>query len=572
MYRKQTSIFETFKLRGVAATLALASGLALTGCGGGGTTGTPFSGKVIDGYIKGAKVCIDLNANGSCDAGEPSATTGEGGAYTLFAQEGVSVAGKYLVAEVTISAEDSDNPGQPAKPAKLLAFAEQPTLITPLTTVVAGFVKADTTLTAAQAEAKAETLLGLPAGFNFQDDFIAKSDPAAHAAARVIYQGLANVVGTGAIDDTALKLALANTADLAKQAYADPTQLTTLLASADSQTQDVAPVYKTVAAVDMKKFNGYEVMRSRFVPQYSGNVAAGYVLFSGEFGAGITVNNFADYTAKVNKDNGPVKFKIDLYASQKAYGESNGLAEFDLVWLTTNGYWHGEQITVQIPEDGKNRWKTYEIDTSSQDVVAWGDRLGVLADDNLLQIKTGKNNYAGPNIEVMVGKIQMSNDNWATSVTITPDNNWGYFSLADTYPEYFVVPTALAGKGDLVKMIKTACCASPYSGMTQVDFASGLSGSSVTMEIDVYQESASFPFNVVAQEAGNYKNATSVAALNAASADAKGNWKTYRFTLNNFDAAVHTELVILPDPGVAASDQTMYVSNMKVVEIYNPFK
>lgn len=553
--------------------LAMIATLGLTACGGGGTTGSPMAGRVVDGYIKGAKVCIDMDDSGTCDAGEPSAVTGEGGTYTLFAQEGVSLTGKYLLAEVTATSVDSDNPGQPAKPAKLLAFADQPEMITPLTTVVAGFVKADTTLTKAQAEANARSLLGLPEDLNFQDDFIARSDSAAHAAARVIYQALANVVGTGGIDDVKLKLVVANAADLAKQAYADPTQVTALLATVDSQTKEVSPVYKTVATVDMKKFNGFDVMRSRFVPQYSGNVAAAYSLFSGEFGADIRVTNFADYTAQVNKDGGgPVKFKIDLYASQKNYGDFTGLAEFDLVWLTTDGYWHIEKKTIEVPADGKDRWRTYEIDTGTGTQAISGGTWGVLADDNLLQVKTGKDGWLGPNIEVMIGKIQMSNDDWTTSTTITPDNNWDYYGLEDTYPEFFVVPAALASKGDLVKMIKTAGIATDYSGMLQENFASGLSGSSVTMEVDVYQESSSFPFNVVAQKAGDYTVATSVANLNATSEDPKGKWKTYRFTLTKFDAAVHTDLVILPDPGVTASDQTMYVSNMKVVDVYDPFK
>lgn len=570
MYLKPKTLNKSLTTRGASALAAIAAGLTLAACGGGGTTGTPIAGKLVDGYIKNATVCIDLDNSGTCDAGEPSAMTGEGGSYKLYAQEGSSLAGKYLLAVVTTASEDSDNPGQPAMPSKMLAFADQTGLITPLTTVVAGFVKANSTLSIADAETNAKTLLGLPSGFNFQDDYVAKQDAGAHAAARVVNQALSNIVGSGPLDDTNLKLAVANASDLAQQAYADPSQVTTLLAQVDTQTENAAPVYKTVASVDMKKFEGYEVMRSRYIPSYQGKVAAGYVIFSGQYGAGIEVKNFADYTAQVNKDKGgAVKFKVDLYASQKAYGESTGLAEFDLVWLTTNGYWHIEQKTVQIPEDGKNSWKTYEIDTSTG---TSGNTYGVLADDNLLQIKTGKDNYAGPNIEVMVGKIQMSNDNWETSVTITPDSNWASYGLADTYPEFFVVDSALTQQGNLVKMIKTACCATVYSGMTQTDFATGLSGSSVTMEVDVFQESSSFPFNIVAQKIGDYTDATTAAALNKDSTDTKGVWKTYRFTLNNFKPEVHKELVVLPDPGGAASDQTMYITNMKVVEVFNPFK
>jgi hypothetical protein len=67
----------------------------LFGCGGGasGTSGSSLEsdldtsnlikGVVVDGYLIGAKVCLDLNANWVCDSGEPSATSSAGGKYTL---------------------------------------------------------------------------------------------------------------------------------------------------------------------------------------------------------------------------------------------------------------------------------------------------------------------------------------------------------------------------------------------------------------------------------------------------------------------------------------------------------
>jgi hypothetical protein len=42
-----------------------------------------ITGHVIDGYIEGARVCIDLNANASCDGGEAQAFTDAQGAYRL---------------------------------------------------------------------------------------------------------------------------------------------------------------------------------------------------------------------------------------------------------------------------------------------------------------------------------------------------------------------------------------------------------------------------------------------------------------------------------------------------------
>lgn len=69
--------------------------LSLAACGGGGDDALPdppapeppvvLSGKVaVNGWVQGAVVCLDLDGNDACDAGEPaSAATGSDGAYTL---------------------------------------------------------------------------------------------------------------------------------------------------------------------------------------------------------------------------------------------------------------------------------------------------------------------------------------------------------------------------------------------------------------------------------------------------------------------------------------------------------
>ena len=74
-------------------TLAL-----FTGCGGGGGGGSGsnngnnnssnnsyelITGKVVDGYVKNAKVCVDINNNLKCDNDEPFTYTDEHGNYTL---------------------------------------------------------------------------------------------------------------------------------------------------------------------------------------------------------------------------------------------------------------------------------------------------------------------------------------------------------------------------------------------------------------------------------------------------------------------------------------------------------
>ena len=67
--------------------MSLALAVLLCACGGGGSSSnsTTLSGAVIDGYIEGAKVCLDVNANGLCESSEPTATTNSQGQYKLDA-------------------------------------------------------------------------------------------------------------------------------------------------------------------------------------------------------------------------------------------------------------------------------------------------------------------------------------------------------------------------------------------------------------------------------------------------------------------------------------------------------
>jgi hypothetical protein len=67
--------------------LSLVTSLIFIGCGGGSGSGNSNSnkinGKVVDGYVKNAKVCVDLNNNFSCDENEPFTYTDENGNYSL---------------------------------------------------------------------------------------------------------------------------------------------------------------------------------------------------------------------------------------------------------------------------------------------------------------------------------------------------------------------------------------------------------------------------------------------------------------------------------------------------------
>ena len=75
-------------------TLSLIAAVGIfTGCGGGGGSSdssssnqqnlTDINGKVVDGYVKNATVCIDLNNNFQCDKNEPSTTSDSNGNYSF---------------------------------------------------------------------------------------------------------------------------------------------------------------------------------------------------------------------------------------------------------------------------------------------------------------------------------------------------------------------------------------------------------------------------------------------------------------------------------------------------------
>ena len=92
----------TSSISGIFGGLAL-GGLAVGGVGGGsagifsvaGATSSVLGGRLVNGYISGARVYQDQDGDGVYDAGEPSATTDLDGSYELTIVDG----GGSLIAE-----------------------------------------------------------------------------------------------------------------------------------------------------------------------------------------------------------------------------------------------------------------------------------------------------------------------------------------------------------------------------------------------------------------------------------------------------------------------------------------
>lgn len=182
-----------------AAALAIGAALltTLSGCGGGSDGAAApnppptepalvtLSGLVtVDQGIQNAVVCMDLNANSACDAGEPvSAKTGASGAYSLRYDPTkitpAQVAAASLIAPMVpgvasdpATTLDAAGPGEAASSAAyvLRQAPGKSGAINPLTTLVAAGVAAG--MTEASARANVATQLGIAEAKidNYQDD------------------------------------------------------------------------------------------------------------------------------------------------------------------------------------------------------------------------------------------------------------------------------------------------------------------------------------------------------------------------------------------------------------------
>ena len=163
--------------------------MSLAACGGGAGgssgSGSSITGKVVDGYIKGATVCLDLNKNGTCDSGEPSGTTGTGGAYTFTYPENTALAGIPVLVNVPVGAVD-ESEGAITKGFIMSSPSDAAQVISPFSTMAVYHMKYNPSLTYTQAVAAvAEKLLGTGVTIDPTKDFIG-SDPQLQGAARAI--------------------------------------------------------------------------------------------------------------------------------------------------------------------------------------------------------------------------------------------------------------------------------------------------------------------------------------------------------------------------------------------------
>jgi hypothetical protein len=175
-------------------SISAAAMFGLSGCGGGGDSTTVsadstevLTGTVADGYLVGAKVCLDRNFNGACDNDEPSAITDGSGRFTFTITDSGDLKVP-LIVEAGADTVDLDD-GQAIGEAWYFKASPGSTFISPLTTLVERELEIDGTLTRAQAMANLKSDLGLTIGID--EDYIAVNDQTAHNAAKIVAHSLA---------------------------------------------------------------------------------------------------------------------------------------------------------------------------------------------------------------------------------------------------------------------------------------------------------------------------------------------------------------------------------------------
>lgn len=195
----------------IAASVAL----AMAGCGGGGSDNseptTSVSGTLVDGYLAGATVCVDANANGKCDTGEASATTNASGAFTIAGVKTSVASSSPLVAEVPSTAVDAETSAAVGS-GFVLSTPAGKTVISPLTTLVQQKMQKTSGTTASAAATEVQAEIASLASTDLFADYVAKSDANAHEAAKVVANSLkanydnAKAYATGKDKDLAIVL------------------------------------------------------------------------------------------------------------------------------------------------------------------------------------------------------------------------------------------------------------------------------------------------------------------------------------------------------------------------------
>ena len=179
------------------------------------------AGKAADGYLYGAKACLDINENKVCDPTEPSASTGPNGDFSISASP--SDATHPIVVEIVVGTIDQDDPDNPIDTAYTITAPAGYGFVSPLTTMIQNEIESSG-VNAEDAETAIKALLGtsLPLDQDYvagaaasDDDFegafadeFEKLHKIAQVAAAIIQEN------TGAVEDANVDVDTAAAFDL----------------------------------------------------------------------------------------------------------------------------------------------------------------------------------------------------------------------------------------------------------------------------------------------------------------------------------------------------------------------
>lgn len=216
------------------AAVALAA--LVSGCGGGGgeSATVPLSTTVIDGPLENALVCLDKNANGACDAGEPQGRTNAAGKVTFEVAR--ADVGRYAVlAMVGTDARDENGPVTSAY--SLSTPADKTAVVSPLTTLVHHVARTNG-VSSDDAAIVVQNATGLSVSvFTDYSSSAAPTDgsvdPATLARMLVVttqqqYAAVSSAVGTAAVDNSTISRADVDLAIRKKLLERMPAMLTAL--------------------------------------------------------------------------------------------------------------------------------------------------------------------------------------------------------------------------------------------------------------------------------------------------------------------------------------------------------
>jgi len=173
--------------------LVVAMSLALSACNSSDSSTTPttssLDGIISDGYISGATICLDVNENSSCDAGEPTATSGEGGKYTLTNIK-VGDENHPLIAIVDTGAQDEGGRSF-TKRTIFSAPKDERGFISPLSTLIHQKLENNPSLTLEEAKNELIAELGLAVNAaELLTDYVAKEKSEAETSNETKYRDM----------------------------------------------------------------------------------------------------------------------------------------------------------------------------------------------------------------------------------------------------------------------------------------------------------------------------------------------------------------------------------------------